>query len=94
MSIRLFLKFIAVTGLSILLVQSGVIYIVGHVIGIDTISRLTGFSETQAHFVQVNGAKAMAVVLGMAWNFILYHLVVFKRSDTQQTAEEETVLPY
>lgn len=94
MSMLLFLKFIAVTGLSILLVQSGVIYIVGHAISIGAISRLTGFSETQAHFVQVNGAKAMAVVLGMAWNFILYHLVVFKHSDTQKTAEEEAILPY
>ncbi|HSX00444.1 MAG TPA: GtrA family protein [Patescibacteria group bacterium] len=95
MTVRLFLKFITVTGLSILLVQSVVIYAAEHFVTTSEIVRLTGFSDAHAKFVQVNGAKAVAVLLGMAWNFALYHLVVFRHSDAQKTdAEEEAVLPY
>lgn len=82
-SLRLFVKFAVVTGLSILLVQNLIIYGVVHAVSLHMIERLTDVSESAAQLLQVNGAKAIAVVGSMTWNFVLYQTLVFK--DPQKT---------
>jgi putative flippase GtrA len=56
------LLFFAVTAFGLWVVQFGVITLVGHL--------LTG--------VDVLVPKAAAIVVGLVWNFLLYHYVVFR----------------
>ena len=94
LSVKLFIKFVMITGLSIILVQSLVIYGFEHLFSIAGIHKLSGLSKARAHFIQVNGAKATAVLVGMVWNFVLYHLVVFRSPNTDQDITEEGIVPY
>ena len=94
MSLKLFVKFVVVTGLSILAVQTLVIYGVEHLLSIREITNLTHLVSSQARFIQVNGAKVTAVLVGMIWNFALYQLVVFKDPKTEQVVDDEGVVPY
>ncbi len=92
-SIKTFLKFFLITGLSILLVQSIAIYIFEHTFSQSLISDLLGGSRNLnfVKIVQINSAKIVAVLVGMLWNYTLYHFVVFK-DDVNN--EEESVVPY
>jgi putative flippase GtrA len=95
MSLRLFLKFITVTGLSILVVQSVVIYSFEHVFTLSLIRSLVGSGlSDHARFLQVNGAKVTAVLFGMIWNFALYHFVVFRHPKEAPDIDEEGIVPY
>ena len=91
-----FFKFFSITGLGILLVQSGVIYIVVHIFSLHMLRQTLGSSVAQSTLkvLQVNTAKCLAVLIAMVWNFTFYRLVVFRRIDSKQAGEEETVLPY
>ncbi|MBM7025767.1 GtrA family protein [Clavibacter zhangzhiyongii] len=74
-----FLKFFAVTGFSSLLLQSGVIWLFER--GFDTTfgrSLLTFGTSAEQEFLEINIAKATAVLIGLVWNFTLYRLVVFR----------------
>jgi putative flippase GtrA len=79
-SLRLFLKFITVTGQSILVVQTVVIFTFEHIFTIARLHTIFGneLSSAGTRFLQVNGAKVTAVLFGMTWNFVLYHFVVFR----------------
>lgn len=97
LSIRLFMKFVVITGLSIIAVQTVIIYGVEHVVTISRIVVTAHVSIGLANFLQVNGAKAVAVIGGMAWNFVLYQLVVFReprQKDADGIVKEEGVVPY
>ena len=94
MTLKIFLKFVLVTGVSILVVQSVIIYGVQHVFTLSDISNATGFHHGAAKIVQVNGAKFLAVIVAMCWNFVLYQLVVFKKPKSLEVIEEEGVVPY
>lgn len=93
-SLKLFLRFVSVTGLSILAVQSLVIYAVTHILTIAVIKGIVGNAVTGPLLkaLQVNAAKLVAVLFGMVWNFVLYHLVVFRHVDRDLVDEE--ALPY
>jgi len=74
-----FLKFFAVTGFSSLLLQSGVIWLFER--GFDTTfgrSLLMFGTSAEQEFLEINIAKATAVLIGLVWNFTLYRLVVFR----------------
>nr|MBF4625225.1 GtrA family protein [Clavibacter sp. VKM Ac-2872] len=78
-TIRRFLKFFAVTGFSSLLLQSGVIWLFER--GFDTTfgrSLLMFGTSAEQEFLEINIAKATAVLIGLVWNFTLYRLVVFR----------------
>jgi len=94
LSMRLFLKFVVVTGISVLAVQTLIISIVERLVSVEQIMTLTRLSTSQAHLIQVNGAKLVAVLVAMTWNFILYQLVVFKKPIEQEDIDEEGVVPY
>jgi len=91
-SLKLFAKFFLVTGLSILAVQSLIIYGFEHVFTINIIRNALGKGSSPhlPRAIQVNGAKLTAVLGGMVWNFVLYHLVVFKEANI---IEDEPVVP-
>ncbi len=84
--IKSFLKFFAVTGLSIVLVQDSIIFVVTHLLNHDSglitsIDHTLGTTKLTQKFVNLNFAKMLAVLGGMVWNFVLYRLVVFKDTD-------------
>ena len=91
LSLRMFLKFVIVTGLSIVAIQSAVIYIAQHIFTLSEISKLTGLHGTHVEFIQVDGAKIAAVLIGMVWNFLLYKYVVFRHHDASDAADLITV---
>ena len=91
---QLFVKFVVVTGLSIIAVQSAIIFAVEHVLTVKSIISFSHANHSQAHFIQVNGAKVAAVAAGMVWNFLLYHFVVFKDTPAAKELEDEGVVPY
>jgi putative flippase GtrA len=95
MNVRSFVKFILVTGASVIIVQSAVIYLVQHIFTLSEINRLTDLSGTDAKVIQVDGAKVLAVLAGMVWNYMLYKLVVFKKPvQVPNEISEEGVVPY
>ncbi|OUE09590.1 GtrA-like protein [Clavibacter michiganensis] len=74
-----FLRFFAVTGFSSLLLQSGVIWLFER--GFDTTFGRSLFmfgTSAEQEFLEINVAKATAVLIGLVWNFTLYRLVVFR----------------
>ncbi len=76
-----YLRFFAITGLSVLLIQDVIIYAVIHLLHIDpaTTVTLAGFTIA-AKTLELNLAKASAIAVGLFWNYLLYKHVVFKRS--------------
>jgi len=94
MTLHLFLKFVIVTGLSIIIIQEAVIYTLQHIFTLNEIAKLVDINGTKAKVLQVDGAKLVAVAVGMVWNFVLYQLVVFKKSENGEDIDEEAVVPY
>ncbi|PPF54485.1 GtrA family protein [Clavibacter michiganensis] len=79
-SAKRFLEFFAVTGFSSLLLQSGVIWLFER--GFDTTFGRSLFmfgTSAEQEFLEINVAKATAVLIGLVWNFTMYKLVVFKQ---------------
>jgi putative flippase GtrA len=87
-TIRAYLTFFAITGLSSLVIQDIVIF-----------SFEQFFKTTFSHSIflirpwlaghpvlQLNVAKAAAVGVGMIWNFLLYKHVVFKKDSDKRSA--------
>ncbi|KQP97601.1 hypothetical protein ASG06_18915 [Rathayibacter sp. Leaf185] len=79
-TLRTFAQFFLVTGFSSLVLQSLIIY--GFEMFFDTrfgTSLLFLPSAGENAFLAINSAKAVAVLVGLVWNFCLYRFVVFKR---------------
>lgn len=95
-NIRQFLKFFLVTGLSILAVQTLVIYLFQHTFTKHYLENLTNITLTaqQIKFLQINVAKLVAVACGMVWNYVLYNYIVFRNPQQPVADEDEVVLPY
>lgn len=89
-NLKLFIRFFIVTAIGILAIQSAVIYGVSRIISIDQIMSLLHLSMDVSKVVKVEGAKLLAVLAGMVWNFVLYSFAVFKKD----TVEEEVIVPY
>lgn len=93
-SISQFLKFFAITGLSVIVVQNSILYVfdvfVGaRDIGLHGVLGLVGLGNLSDKFINLNTAKLIAVLTGMIWNFLLYNIVVFKGGEMQ--LEEEVL---
>lgn len=89
-SLQNYAKFFAITGISVILVQNTVLYIIDHSFTMKPGQGLT----VLGHFVlgktiELNAAKVAAVLFGMAWNFLLYKYVVFKTKDSTSSESEE-----
>lgn len=88
-SLKLFIRFFIITGFGILIIQTGVIYVLGHIIKPSDVASHLNISYSLAKVISVNVAKIIAVVFSMIWNFVLYNLAVFKDDK-----DEEGVVPY
>lgn len=93
-SVATFLKFFLVTGFSSLVLQSVIIY--GFEVFFDTRfgnSLLFLPSSGQNAFLAINIAKAVAVLVGLVWNFCMYKFVVFRRPVHDALPAVETISP-
>lgn len=88
-SIRLFVKFFVITAVGILAIQSIVIYGVEHAITINSVMNTLNTSRSISKILWVNGAKVVAILVSMVWNFFLYTFAVFKEDK-----DEEGIVPY
>ena len=78
MTVRRFLAFFAVTGFSSLVLQNVIILLFELLFG-TTFGHSLLFLATddEDRFLALNVAKAVAVLVGLVWNFALYQMVVF-----------------
>lgn len=86
---RNYLRFLLVTGLSIVVVQNILIYIVTQLLWDVPESQTFEFAG-QLFMTQTAvllGAKLLAVGIGMVWNFLLYKYVVFAHNDQDESDE-------
>jgi putative flippase GtrA len=93
-SFKRFIKFFAVTGIGILGIQSLVIYGVTHLLShqqnlVTDIIRDLHLHLSHKAF-DLNLGKLVAVFFAMCWNFVIYHLVIFKKPG--QAADEDVLL--
>lgn len=87
-----FAYFFIVTGASVLLIQNIVIYIVEQILGVRDIGfhgllGVIGLDSISNRAINLNVAKALAVLVGMVWNFTLYSRVVFTSKSEREPAE-------
>jgi len=96
--LKRFLHFFAVTGIGILGIQTLVIYTVSHLLSphdaaLTRVFREIGFRHITGRLVDLNIAKLCAVAAAMAWNFSIYHFVVFKNPETDAEGDDLEVKP-
>ena len=82
-SVKQFAHFFLVTGISILAIQSIIIALFTHLVGLKstfvvTIVRDIGITSISDRAINLNTAKLIAVLISMVWNFAWYHKAVFK----------------
>ena len=84
-----YLRFFAVTGFSIIVIQDLVIYVVTKKLWVlaDAATVTVMQHQLPAKTLELLGAKASAVVFGLAWNFLLYKYVVFRGSKPDEADE-------
>lgn len=90
LSFRKYLTFFAVTGVSSLVIQNLIIYGASVVTESSLNHSLFIVRQLAEHRqIELNVAKALAVGVGMVWNFLLYKYVVFKVSAKEPAIEVE-----
>lgn len=85
---RLFIRFFVITAIGILAIQSAVIYGIDRFISIGQIMANLHLAMNTSKIVKIEGAKSLAVLASMLWNFLLYSFAVFK------VDKEASILPY
>lgn len=82
---KLFVKFFLLTGVSSVILQDTVIY-VSRPVYMKLVQHLSFFSTIHIEDkISLNLAKITAILIGMAWNYLFYAHVVFKRSADTKT---------
>lgn len=94
-----FRNFFLITGVSVLIVQTSAIYFIMHLLRndgriVDAVLDLLGVQGMGIGIINLNISKIFAVLLGMVWNFLLYHYVVFRKPIDEVGTSEKAVLPY
>lgn len=80
---RQLMLFVAITAFGLLIIQNGLIHVLYHQFDVvaDAIFRLiqpvTGSAVSQS-FIRLNGAKVIATIVTIVWNYELYKRVVFR----------------
>jgi hypothetical protein len=88
------LKFFLVTGLSVMVIQSVIIYFLYTPLRHEAVDLGKHLAEHRhfliAHQKQLglNLAKAFAVAGGLVWNYILYTRLVYKHKSEEDAIEE------
>lgn len=86
-TIKQYLKFFFVTGISVILLQTLIIYLTKS----TYLSLVHSLINTRSHNKQIalNLAKITAVLIGLIWNFFFYSKVIFKK-DSKLIEEERS----
>ena len=90
LSSKMFAKFFVVTGVSVIFVQTAVIYLT------RPLYRHLVQSLHQASLIHIeakltlNMAKVTAILVGMVWNYTFYSRVIFRNKPIDPEAEEIT----
>ncbi|HUC88278.1 MAG TPA: GtrA family protein [Candidatus Binatia bacterium] len=94
-SLKKYLRFFAVTGLGVILIQDLVIYLITDklvVLSSHKSMKLLGRSVSE-RTIELVVAKLIGVMFGMIWNFLLYKYVVFKiRGGSTEPKEEKLIV--
>lgn len=87
---KLFAKFFVVTGFSVILIQTTVIYLTRPIYAhlIQSSSNATLLHDEKS--ITLNLAKLTAILVGMVWNYILYSKFVFKNAPVDEEAKAIT----
>jgi putative flippase GtrA len=84
--------FFLITGISVLIVQNLVIYIVTHLFKVGSTATTEIMSiNIKTTTLELNISKAIAVVIGAVWNYLLYKFIVFP-SDTEDNMADEILV--
>lgn len=88
-STKNYVRFFMVTGLSVILVQNLVIYVItkADLVGSSSMVHLFRF-DISAGTIELNVAKALAVLVGMFWNYLFYKHVIFRHKNSTDVADE------
>ena len=93
-SLKKYLRFFLVTGLGVIIIQDLVIYLVTDKFWVisktETVTLLQ--HATSVKTIQLLGAKLMGVLLGLAWNYLLYKYIVFRGHETAESKEDELII--
>lgn len=93
-SIKKYVRFFLVTGLGIIFIQDSIIYIATDKLWV--ISKAMTFTflghDFHSRTIEILVAKLIGVILGLAWNFLLYKYVVFRISKKTKQADEEKIV--
>lgn len=95
-SLTKFVHFFVITGVGILGIQTLVIYGVTHGLAHQQALVATLLDALPAHGLSVkafelNIAKLLAVAVAMTWNFMMYQLVIFKKTS-QEVSDSDILL--
>jgi putative flippase GtrA len=89
---KLFVKFFLITGSSVIVLQTVIIYLTRPVFR-SLIQHTHALSLIRIEDkISLNLAKVTAILIGMVWNYILYSQVVFKKQPDDEEALETTSL--
>ena len=88
-SLKRYIHFFLVTGIGVIAIQNLVIYAASRtgLANSDNTVHLFLIDITDKTAV-LNVAKALAILVGMVWNFLLYKYVVFRHTDKPDVADE------
>lgn len=88
-SIRKFLEFFLLTGVSSLGIQSLIIWLFEMLFATSFGNSLLLVPDADGrHFIAINVAKFTAVLVGLVWNFTMYRFVVFRDPAKKAVAAE------
>lgn len=86
-----FAAFVIVTVFGLLVLQTGVIYLLSRVFKSELIS-FSGIFKNFNHIVYIVTPKAAATAVSMVWNFVWYNKIIFKPSS--DISSEDFILRY
>ena len=90
LSLKKYMSFFAVTGFSSLILQSLIIIGFSEIFKSPITHSLFIIKDlARSQFLQLNIAKAAAVLVGMVWNFMIYKHIIFKKLPAIDFSELE-----
>ncbi len=84
-SFKKYIRFLLGTGLGAILIQDVVIFLITDKFWPINVSKRTELIGHDFHTktLEILGAKLIAVVIGLGWNFTLYKYIIFRNHDKE-----------
>jgi putative flippase GtrA len=88
-SLKSYGHFFLITGVGVLIVQNLVIYIVTHLFRVSPSATTEIMSiNIKTTTFELNISKALAVIIGAVWNYLLYKFLIFPSATEDNKADE------